>query len=617
MGARTTLILLAAVMALGAFIYFFEARLDSTRTRQENEALAFRLDPDEVTRLRVEAGDLALECARREGQWRIVAPIQARAAAGELERLLTGMAHLPRLQVITPAQMKKNKLTRLALGLDPPAARVQWWEDSRQRALWIGRVAPVGAGLYVEEEDRGAIVVTETNLLQLLPVSVNQLRERTLFGLDPKRTRGLELRTVAGMIQLTRTEAGYWMLQQPLAARASERAVQRLIETLTGFSIERFVSDTVVNPDVYGLDEGSANRILLAGDGQTPAQELLLGIPDEKNPEAVYARYRSDSAVFTVPLGILEAMAVSAENLRDRRLVYFAPPTVSRIQAEESDRALDLELKADGRWWINKPVSWMADDQRIARGLGQVAGLRVSAFYSGPATNLQELGLAPPARVMKFSYAAPGTEGRAGDTNRVGLAETVLDISAVPRPGGRVLVRNRTENFIAETSHEDIRTYPLDALFYRDREVLRVATGEVVRVTRQAAGSEVVLERNPLGRFQPVRPAGGTADASALAALLDAVSHLRCAFFVEANPRDLATYGLATPAATLELGLRGGAGLARAVLLGQPAGNGGVYAMIRGQDVVFVLDGPTRDVLLKNLLNGERHERANETTGRP
>jgi hypothetical protein len=70
---------------------------------------------------------------------------------------------------------------------------------------------------------------------------------------------------------------------------------------------------------------------------------------------------------------------------------------------------------------------------------------------------------------------------------------------------------------------------------------------------------------------------------------------------VEENPADLARYGLGTPAAALVVGLTGDAGIAKTLLLGGAAGASHRYAMMQGQDVVFLVDEEIRDRLTAPL----------------
>jgi hypothetical protein len=82
-----------------------------------------------------------------------------------------------------------------------------------------------------------------------------------------------------------------------------------------------------------------------------------------------------------------------------------------------------------------------------------------------------------------------------------------------------------------------------------------------------------------------------------LANLLFHVANLRALRIASHNPEGLERYGLDQNAVVLTLGLSGEEGIQKNLRMGFRAGTEGVYAMIQGQDVVFVMD----DGIFRNL----------------
>ncbi len=63
----------------------------------------------------------------------------------------------------------------------------------------------------------------------------------------------------------------------------------------------------------------------------------------------------------------------------------------------------------------------------------------------------------------------------------------------------------------------------------------------------------------------------------------------------------LDTWGLATPHATLSIRLSGQGSIGRSISFGDDAGPDSVYALVRGQNIVFTLRNADRDRLLASL----------------
>jgi hypothetical protein len=227
------------------------------------------------------------------------------------------------------------------------------------------------------------------------------------------------------------------------------------------------------------------------------------------------------------------------------------------------------------------------------------AGASIIGFIDHAATNLAEWGLSEPSQVLRFSRKAPA----AGPPRAQAAGEdefTVLVSSRKPE-GGRVIVKLEHEDTLYEILADTLSVVSYDPLHYRNREVLNLDADDVMRITLSKDGKEKSVERSGEEVFLPVQEPVGVVDQDAIKDLLMTVSHLRAQWFVADDPEDLGKFGLDRPRAVLTLGLKGEAGISRAILFGSEEGPDGVHAMLRGQDVVFVLDAAVQKRLLQDL----------------
>ena len=104
MNIRTTFILLLVVAGLGAYVFWVDRRMETTREREEQARKALQIEPGRITAFTVAATNLQVTCAQTNGQWRVIQPITARADAAAVDRLLSALERMPRGEVITPAQ---------------------------------------------------------------------------------------------------------------------------------------------------------------------------------------------------------------------------------------------------------------------------------------------------------------------------------------------------------------------------------------------------------------------------------------------------------------------------------------------------------------------------------
>lgn len=597
MRPRTTLLLLAAAIVLACFIAFVERRSESTRQREEEARRALQIRTDHVSYLRFQSTNLVIECAKDDDSWVVVQPFRARADAAVIDRILAGLQELPRGEVITAKEQKARGLTAAQYGLDAPRVKITLGDSLRRQTILVGREALLGGALYLREEGREDIVATSTNLLALIPAGVETVRDRTLFPGTAQGVQRLEISGPGGLIQAARMDRGRWMLQQPLVGRASPTAVQELLDALFDLRVEEFVTESAADLARYGLDEPAFRVTLWSGEKEGEAV-LLLGDVAE-GAGLVYAKLKSGDSIYGVGTNVLGRVRVPAADLRDRRLLTMSAYDISYLRAEEGEQAVVLQ-KAEGGWELVEPKPWKADDQRVRDLVSAWANAKIEAFVDDAGTNLAAAGLSPPARILRFSCRKQPAAG--GGRPVVGSEEdAAVLVSRNAREMGRALVKVEAEPALYEILSDPVRMVSLDPLHYRDREVLNLSADAIVKITVRQDGREQVVERGTADAF--IAPAGGTnrVNQEVVKDLLTAASRLRAARYVADDPADLAPFGLDAPRALVTLGLKGESGISRSLLVGAAAEEGGVYAMLRGQDVVFVLDESARAKLLGDL----------------
>jgi hypothetical protein len=596
---RTTFFLFVAVILLGGFIWFVEQRSESTRERKEQARRAMRIVANRISYLRIEFTNVVVECAAEDGKWMLVQPVRDRADSAAIDRALSGLQNLPRGEVITASERKSRNLQLSDYGFDLPRAKIVLGDNLRRRTILVGRTALLGGAVYIKDESLGDIIATDTNLLQFIPQAAADLRDRVIFHGAPEQVRRLDVHSGGGFFQIARGEQGQWALQQPISARASTMVVQKMLAELFDLRVEEFIAESRSDLVAYGLDDAGV-KVSVSYNGREGEMDLWLGSLVKTNKDLVYVWVKGSDSIYAVRANILGRLAMKAEDLRDRRLMTLSVYDISYFRAEEGERA--VELRKDGETWnVVEPKPWKADPQRMRDLLTAWVGASIVAFVDDAGTNLSALGLAPPARTLKFARWAPPADGKEAPPVSAG-DEVTVRVSGAKRDLGRLLVKVEQENAPYEILADTLNTVSMDPLFYRDRQVLNLNPDDVLKITLSQADRKRSVERGPSGEFQPVGSTDEKIDPEVIRDLLMTASHLVVAEFVADTPEKLSDYGLDKPRAVLALGLKGEAGLGKAILFGADVGNKGVYAMLRGQDEVFVLENSVKEKLLQDLI---------------
>lgn len=594
MRRRTPWALLAAALLLGAYIVAVERRTDDADRRRERARRAVAVRPEAVTRLVVRNGDARIECVRDNGRWTMVQPLPARADAAAVERLLAALEQLPRGDVVTEADRRRRGTTLDDYGLQSPRIRVAWEEDGAARELLVGRPARVGGRLYVREAAGTDIVATDTNLLAVLPASAVDVRDRTIFSGALPRARRFEMRRPDGFLQASRVDGGAWQIQQPFPARADRIRLLAVIDHILSLRIEEFVRAGAGPAAAFGFEESGLDLTLDFDDAPAPTT-MRIGGPVPERPDLVYGRISGDDAVFAVPQAVLDLFRLSADDLRDRRLLPLLPDDVAALRLAEGERAIDLFRGPDG-WRIASPVAAPADEGRMVRLLEVLATAKVESFLDG-ATNAAERGLDPaPRRLALWRHAAaadgpPPAARSEADAVVLGLGSAAGEGRRHARVGGEGLV---------VIDDEIDRHFSVQPLSFRDRRMLALDPARVESIALQRGTCEQRLQRGPSGAFAPPDAPASAPPEAEVQARLRIVADLRATALVADQPGDLAAFGLQPPAALLTFGLGGEAGLGKSLLIGKETDRG-TYAMVRGPDVVFLLEAARAAWLTRDL----------------
>ncbi|MBU1909711.1 MAG: DUF4340 domain-containing protein, partial [Verrucomicrobia bacterium] len=402
---RTTAILLLAVLVLGALISRMERTTRSTRERAEAARRALGFQAEAVSSFVIQSTNLLVECVKEAGHWMIARPLRARADAAAVDRLLYGLQGLDRGEVITPHDLKTRKLGPEAYGLALPRYRIVLGFAHGRQTIRVGREAPMGGSVYIQEEGQEDIVAVDSGLLALLPASVSTLRDRSLLPGAPEMVQRLEIRRGDGFIQIARAERGRWMIRQPVVTRASPAAVQHVLEQLFLLRAAEFLPGEAADSTAYGFDDpGLRIGVVLGGGGGEAA--VLFGNPVGRDGARLYALAQPGDSVCMVEAGQVEPLNVALDDLRDRKLTTLKARDVNRIVIEEGERKLELQ-NVSGEWRLIEPRRWKAEDQRVLEFLAVWTAPVIQNFFPAP-TNLAASGLEPPA--LKIRLAPQGEE---------------------------------------------------------------------------------------------------------------------------------------------------------------------------------------------------------------
>ena len=572
----TTGMLFICAALLGAFIWFIER--DSGNTAQ-NEMLSrkiFAAYPAEIDWVRMTRDNTDIECSRIAGTWRMTRPVDAPVNNAVVEQMIAGMAGVERGELITEATIKERGLTPADYGFDAPRATITF-RNNRGTSTWlIGRDAPLGESLYVMAADSRDIIAAPKTLLNLIPKDPAWIRDRTLFSNSAVSVHGIDLRRTGGIIQLRQDDDSRWILQQPFAGAADPLQVNKLIEHAFAANIRDFITDTSSDLTAYGLEEPAIELSLFEPDDHVTT--LLIGKLLAEKPEEQYAKWADSPAVFTVASEWVAGFELDSTLLRSRRVLDEQLMHISKISISSEAEQIEL-LRTNSLWQVTRPARWDAEPDAIQTLLGHLSAGMIAEFIDTPDAELT-------AKLNTSRWIVKLTTGTRTQTIRF-------------TPGnGHMIVRRNDETACGRTGSEIFNADFADPLFYRSRTLLQINPQQIKSIELKTEAGELRVEKSE-GKFTSTDRTR-TPNEDALTDLTAELVRLRSDRLVAFNPESLEPYGLENPQARLTVTLTATNTIGQVLLFGKPV-EGGRYAMLRGQPVIFILPEKTANTLTREL----------------
>src|SRR6187401_1997489 len=110
MKTKTTLILLAVVVALGLWIKFYESKGPNTEEATRRAANVLNFDREKLEGIVIQNGDDRIELRRADNNWRVEAPIKDQADRYLVDGLISNLESWQKEETISASEIDEKKL---------------------------------------------------------------------------------------------------------------------------------------------------------------------------------------------------------------------------------------------------------------------------------------------------------------------------------------------------------------------------------------------------------------------------------------------------------------------------------------------------------------------------
>ena len=413
-GLRSTVVLLAVALGLGAYIYFVESDRPPGGTPEARETV-FDFESDDIIRLSVtaESGDRTV-IEKANDRWRLVEPFAGAVDVTEVVAVSSGLATLEIQRTVTEPEDAPD-LT--AFGLAEPRIEIgvttTTGTDTR---LVIGERTPTGDDLYATIAGSNRVFLISGYLDGTFNRTTFDLRDKTILDFTRDQVDSLEITGTDTAIRL-RQEDSRWSLVSPIEAHADVGVTNGLVGRMSTGQMAAIEVESTDKLEPYGLD---TPRLTVAVGLGSLAATLLIG--DTTPAGTVYARDTARELVFTVDESLVTELEQGVDEYRKKNLFAFRP-----------FNATVLELDRDGERWVFEKVETTTDGEAVTWRrtapddgdvepsamddlLAKLSNLRAESFVA----SRDGTGLEAPAWTIRVTFDENGEHervavGRIGD----------------------------------------------------------------------------------------------------------------------------------------------------------------------------------------------------------
>lgn len=414
MKTKTTLLLLAAVVALGVFIKY-ESKGPNTAEALRQAQNMVNFEREALDGIVIQNGDDKIELRRQDRKWRIETPFKDQADSGTIENFLADLEGWQKYNTIPGKEIAKDKGRLDEFGLSNAKLRLKLLGKDMPAEIVFGGDAAFEGKMYVRLEGADDVFLAAQSVRNDISKKPEEFRDKKLTDLTTAQVTRALLKTAAGEMELEK-KADHWEIVKPLRARGDDQRIGDLLAQVTTAQIEQFVAEDRGDLQPYGLTEPRGSITLFAADDKNGQMLQIGGVP-EKAKDQVYVRFAARNAVYTLPKKIEEVLGAKPSDLRDRHLVRLDLDILDRLTIDAAEKGKTVLARQAESWTIANHNNQPANAGEVNRLLDLIKNEQVTRFVEDVASDLPKYGLdKPPLQLTFSSFASENTaETTAGE----------------------------------------------------------------------------------------------------------------------------------------------------------------------------------------------------------
>ncbi len=434
---KSTLILLLIAALAGVAVYFLEVKPGKPRDEEPDKTkAAFSFKREDIAGITVTRGNETVNLEYQDNKWVIKQPINAAADESALNSLVGDLVSTRIDREFTPSGADLK-----GYGLAEPAVKLEIkLKNGQTNRVELGSKDPGESSAYARIDGSKNIALIGSSLLTSADKSLNDLRDRSAFGVTQYELSSAKVTNESGSYELMKKDSD-WNIKSPVEGPAEESEVSSLLSEITSAKAAEFVSETSDDPAKYGLDKPKVSFTAQLTTGGE--RSLSIG---SKIDDKYYAKLSDRPQVFKVDSSLYDKLNTKLSSLRSKSFVKINRDDLTRVQIKNPNVTLVAEKNNEGKWLVKEPAA-KKDKEAFTYKLFDPIETKATEVIDKPSGAIAAK-LAKPAVEVSLT-------GKDGKT-------TVIKVSAADGDNAYVRVEGRPEIYKVGKSMLDSLSFKLD-----------------------------------------------------------------------------------------------------------------------------------------------------------
>jgi hypothetical protein len=331
-----------------------------------------------------------------------------------------------------------------------------------------------------------------------------------------------------------------WRITKPIEASADKDTAGAIARAIANAEVSRTVEEKPSDLAPFGLKVPAALVTVTMKDGKVlPVLKVGKHSPVGNN---AYVMSAAKPAVLLTDASLADEVNKTVDQLRSRVLIGFNQEDVNKFTIQSGDGAPTIEVaRESGKWWILKPVRYLADQAEVSQLLDALANARVSDFVTDDPSNLAKYGLAKPS--VTFALY---TKNNARESLEFG-SKSPNDYQDYVRRGEGDAPVCTVYDYLKKAADKTV-------LDLRDKTMLTFDRGKVERIAMTGPAGATTITREAKGKWNAsASDHSKPAEQPVVDSLFDQLTQLKGDKILEDPMTDARPFGLDHPWVTIAM----------------------------------------------------------------